>query len=143
MSVAQKVIEALSNTTDAYAKPSDTEELMEGHTLSTPSGSMLIAIERARQLRVKQYDASHDKQYTDNFLSQWASYFCTGNNNFVDAAQAFTDYADVINTRESTDATPSMRDLIRAGALIAAEIDRRTWAMSKDELEAFKKSIKW
>ena len=83
------------------------------------TGSDMIAIERKRQVEVEGYNARHDNNEQDGTLEK--------------AAMAYL-YSSVGNRKEGMKVWPGClpffkpktqgRDLVRAGALIAAAIDR-------------------
>lgn len=83
------------------------------------TGSDMIALERKRQVEVEGYNARHDNSKQDGTLEK--------------AAMAYL-YSSVGNRKEGMKVWPwclpffkpktQVRDLVRAGALIAAAIDR-------------------
>lgn len=83
------------------------------------TGSDMIALERKRQVEVEGYDAQHDNNEQDGTLEK--------------AAMAYL-YSSIGNRKEGMKVWPwclpffkpktQVRDLVRAGALIAAAIDR-------------------
>ena len=83
------------------------------------TGSDMIALERKRQVEVEGYNARHDNKEQDGTLEK--------------AAMAYL-YSSVGNRKEGMKVWPwclpyykprdPVRDLVRAGALIAAAIDR-------------------
>lgn len=85
-----------------------------------PSGSEMIARERARQIAVEHFTPEHDAQHTSQTL--------------VDAAEAYLVSAmggDRVYAldywpweSEGFKPTSPLRDLVKAGALIAAAIDK-------------------
>lgn len=96
------------------------------------TGAELIAAERVRQVSVEGWTAEHDDTHTDGSLADAAAYI---------AATAEAEHFDNARDRESPyicwnrktiywpwDNGLSLRDrldeLVKAGALIAAEIDR-------------------
>lgn len=90
------------------------------------SGVSLIAQERARQVHDEGWTPEHDDKHTGGELAQAAAYYC-----WPDAPERIcrrelfpTGWDERFAKREG-DRTPTLRDLVKAGALIAAEIDRR------------------
>lgn len=95
-------------------------------------GAELIAIERARQVAVEKYDPAHDDDHQENELlaaaacySSWAA-LQTRPQHHVDRSQ----YVHIVrmwpwdvDQFKAMRADP-IRNLVKAGALIAAEIDR-------------------
>jgi len=108
------------------------------------NGAERIADERKRQVREKGYDAEHDAMNRDGELALVAALFATpialykkdadGVNEvvFCDAwPETWARYADcrlydgnVLRTNERLSLSKRVRQLEKAGALIAAEIDR-------------------
>ena len=88
---------------------------------STRSGSQLIASERARQKRAERYTAQHDDSW-DHKRKQLAAAAHAYLANYVTGAEVrfYWPWADGCKP------TPDdpIRQLTKAGALIAAEIDR-------------------
>lgn len=95
---------------------------------ATPTGADLIAAERQRQVEEEGYDPDHDATHDDQGLA-WAAR-C-----YIDAATIPADQWEDITTPplnwpwypedwKPTRGVDTVRDLVRAGALIAAEIDR-------------------
>lgn len=92
-------------------------------------GDQLIAAERARQIAVEGWTTEHDNAHDDNELA-WAA------RGYIDAATAtddlWTEFPNFIPINWPWDraawkpsrGTDRVRDLVKAGALIAAEIDR-------------------
>ena len=101
----------------------------------TKSGIELIADERQRQIEVEGYNAQHDSQHN-------ASDFVYAAISYAESAKVGVNCVEIGNTNETEimlrkvemgknypfgwDFKPStnVRDLIKAGALIAAAIDR-------------------
>lgn len=87
------------------------------NTLSPGIG--LIAAERQRQIFVEGYDANHDKQHPyQTLMSAAHSYLECAAGNLDDAKDTWPWSSDELKP------TNSDRDLVKAGALIAAAIDR-------------------
>ncbi|WP_319568357.1 hypothetical protein [Cohaesibacter marisflavi] len=103
-------------------------------TFQTPAGSLAIVSERLRQIEAEGWTAAHDDEY-DNFELVWAGI-------------TYAHHASIRNDRERDRTRPSgwpwadswwkpedrRRDLVKAGALIAAEIDRLDRAAKKGTL---------
>lgn len=95
---------------------------MEQRITLSPTGSGLIARERQRQVSEGGYDQTHDDQHTDGELASAAlAYLAAYDGEGHGRAAAHWPW-------EAEGFTPNEQrpiwDLIRAGALIAAEIDR-------------------
>jgi hypothetical protein len=109
------------------------------------SGAQLIAAERERQIAVKRYSKQHDDEHTDHSLALAACayaapqplYYLSATEDvfhFVDCWPASWDYKYDHRERDSgshrlllageTPVARRIRALEKAGALIAAEIDR-------------------
>ena len=87
------------------------------------TGSELIAAERQRQIEVEGWSPEHDDEHTSGELAFAAATYAlygTGEHN----PQARADYLWPWDD-EWLKITEPTRSLIKAGALIAAEIDRR------------------
>jgi hypothetical protein len=85
------------------------------------TGAELIAIERERQMSQEGWTAEHDDQHTDNELARVGAIYALPAK-FRFYAQAWP----LSWSREWYKPTPQnrVRELVKAGALIAAEIDR-------------------
>lgn len=99
------------------------------------SGAEQIAAERARQIEVEGYTAEHDEEHTEGELSGAAVAYATLARN-----QIVSSYDENVVRALASGPPPSnlwrwpgsawrpsvdpIRNLVRAGALIAAEIDR-------------------
>lgn len=119
---------------------------------TTPTGIDLIAAERRRQVEVEGYDAAHDDAHTEHQLA-WAAacyaaperiyivnqYF--GGEHFAFDDPWPADWEQLEDKRprdlrhrllhaDAIDPSERIRCLIKAGALIAAEIDRLQRAIS-------------
>ena len=89
------------------------------------TGIDLIAAERARQVSVAGYTPEHDAQHTWGELGQAAAYYCArGPKEWLETA-VFPASWDLDSAKRQGFSVPTTCDLIKAGALIAAEIDRR------------------
>lgn len=83
------------------------------------TGVELIAAERERQVAEEGWTPEHDDEHTSSELVDAAACYC------VSALAEFTDYCwpwDAEWWKPSPD--DRIRELVKAGALIAAEIDR-------------------
>lgn len=78
------------------------------------SGVRQIAVERRRQVDEEGFCAGHDSRHTDGSLCEAAVAYLTGNPNRWPSSWAIKWYKP----------TTRLRDLTKAGALVAAEIDR-------------------
>ena len=98
--------------------------------MSESSGARLIAAERARQIEIEHWDAQHDDQeHRPGFLAQAAQCYIQSAITWADAS---------VDSEATNSVTPEnwpweddywkpkgfKRDLERAGALLAAELDR-------------------
>lgn len=84
------------------------------------TGVQLIAIEREKQL--KKYDAVHDDKHDDGLLAELAAYVAAPDTAWIPEPKWAEEAADEILQEHGSD---PVRCLIIAGALIAAEVDRR------------------
>lgn len=95
--------------------------------MSESKGAMMIAEERKRQVEVEGWSAAHDDQYICGQLSDFAVCYATREywryayRNPVHEMMLPTEF------RGMWKPTPDdrIRELVKAGALIAAEIDRQ------------------
>lgn len=87
------------------------------------TGIDLIAAERTRQVEREGWTPEHDAQHTGGELAQAAACYCIVNPGPAEQVDLWPWQAESFK-REGAP-LPSMRDLVKAGALIAAEIDRR------------------
>lgn len=92
------------------------------------SGIELIAEERARQITEERWDASHDDKHIAGELSSAAACYAEGSMLFVDTHDGDSQSMgfECLWPWEAKDWKPGsrIRELQKAGALIAAEIDR-------------------
>ena len=109
--------------------PSD---VVQSVSFRTPAGALAIVSERLRQIEQEGWTAEHDDKY-DNFELVWAGI-------------TYAAHASIRNDRERDRTRPSgwpwadawwkpedrRRNLVKAGALIAAEIDRIDRAAKKE-----------
>ena len=92
------------------------------------TGVELISDERLRQIEVEGYDAEHDERETwDVFASAAISYIVAGLN--PEMAMDFWPWDEEYYKPKDT-----LRNLERAGALIAASIDRYKSELHKEKL---------
>lgn len=96
---------------------------------TTPLGAQLIARERARQVDAEGYDQAHDDAHTGGVLADAAIAYAFNASTRMPATPTVTPWErdtwwpfDPAGFKPA-DGNP-IRDLVRAGALIAAEIDR-------------------
>jgi len=97
------------------------DELFSSRYPGTGSGVLYIANERYRQILEKGYDAANDDKQTDGKMAFAAITYAMPEN-------CRKELADVFWPWDKKDFHPShdqLKNLIKAGALIAAEIDRR------------------
>ncbi len=90
------------------------------------SGIGLIAAERARQIDEEGWTPEHDRQHTGGELAQAAAYYCCRSNDLARLNEHIwpPEWHSSWAKREGLH-LPTERDLVKAGALIAAELDRR------------------
>lgn len=99
--------------------------------MSYTDGVALIAVERERQIADEGYTAEHDDEHLDGELSGAAAAYATHARNQIASGLPLLTATPPSNLwRWSADAWKPDRDpvrnLMKAGALIAAEIDRLT-----------------
>lgn len=87
-------------------------------------GVGLIATERQRQIDAEGYDATHDVQHTDGSLARAAAAYALQGSSPDLRIQDAAAWLWPWNRNEYNPAPDPIRNLVRAGALIAAEIDR-------------------
>lgn len=95
--------------------------------MNAKTGIERIAEERARQLNELGWNAAHDAQHADGELVQAASYYMLTSSKEIAAAIWPLGWHEYWMNREGFP-VPTDRDLEKAGALIAAELDRRAAA---------------
>lgn len=97
-------------------------------------GVLLISAERTRQVKEEGYTPERDAQFTDGSLAQAAAYYCA-----VCGVASVPNHEDedlkmsplypwrwcTRGQKREGETMPTDKDLIKAGALIAAELDRR------------------
>lgn len=88
-----------------------------------------IAAERKRQVEEEGYTTEHDDEHTDGSLAEAAASYCLATSSGVNRCALAHDlwpwHDGEFNTMASvTKRRDRVRDLTKAGALIAAEIDR-------------------
>ena len=87
------------------------------------TGMFLISQERARQMQEEGYTPEHDAKHVKGELAQAAACYCIVNPGPAEQVDLWPFGIDRFNRDGAP--LPSIRDLAKAGALIAAEIDRR------------------
>jgi len=87
------------------------------------TGVELIAAERERQISVEGWTTEHDDALTDYELSQAAAYYCLIDS-IIWCQIAYPSTWCRSHMKREGFPFPTIKDLIKAGALIAAEIDR-------------------
>jgi len=97
-----------------------------GQTLSTPNGAALIAAERQRQITVEGWTPEHDDEHSDCELTAVAKcYLCANGCLHPERAPLNEIFWPPKWSDEWWKPSPDpIRNLVKAGALIAAEIDR-------------------
>lgn len=88
---------------------------------SAAAGVWLIATERQRQMTAKGYDPAHDDEHTDNSIRRAAMAYIKWAGHDTTALPYASGWPWVDGWKPTGD---PVRDLTKAGALIAAEIDR-------------------
>jgi len=83
----------------------------------------LIALERARQVSEEGWTPEHDAQHTGGELAQAAACYCIVKPGPAEQVNLWP--WSVERFKREGAPLPTLRDLVKAGALIAAEIDRR------------------
>lgn len=92
-------------------------------------GIELIAKERTRQVAVEGCTPEHDAQHVKGELSNAAAYYCAeGPQEWLEAVVFPISWICGQSAKRQGFPMPTLRDLVKAGALIAAEIDRRVAA---------------
>lgn len=93
-----------------------------------PDGVALIAAERRRQVEIEGFTAEHDDHYQGDQLRRAASSYLNVMIDLIGSAgrtgQRYVPMSWPWNTLWWKPSTDPVRNLVRAGALIAAEIDR-------------------
>jgi hypothetical protein len=96
------------------------------------SGIELIAAERKRHVEQEGYSTFHDDEHTEGELSQAAAYYCYEDPFIESPAEAKESYDglwpyrwDERFAKRAGFPRPTLLDLVKSGALIAAELDRR------------------
>ena len=97
------------------------------------TGVELIAAERRRQVEVEGWIPEHDAQHVKGELAMAACYYAAptievGEAVTIEAHAYFPDAWSLGWAKREGDGMPTLRDLVKAGALVAAEIDRRLLA---------------
>lgn len=108
------------------------------------SGADLIGMERSRQIEDLGYTAEHDDNHWDELLEAAVCYAVQSSESFGGADWVCRGLwpSDWNNRPESTlDDLHSVDYLIKAGALIAAEIDRRLRRLLPDEIDPLLKAM--
>lgn len=98
-----------------------------GPITTMKTGIELIAAERERQITSEGYTASHDNQYGDNELLEAANSYIRATANGWDDMPCAWPFSE-----EWWKPSGPIRNLVKAGALIAAEIDR----IQREEIES-------
>ncbi|UZP67687.1 hypothetical protein N1030_01590 [Desulfovibrio mangrovi] len=103
----------------------------EGAPAPDVDGAGLIAAERKRQIMEEGWTAEHDDAQTDYELSQAAAYYCIADD-CHDSELVFPSTWNSVHMKRGGFPFPNLKDLIKAGALCAAEIDRLQRAKAKE-----------
>jgi hypothetical protein len=86
------------------------------------NGVERIAAERKRQIEEKEWDEDHDSQHTDESLALVACHYAMPECYYSEISNIWPESWDYSYDKRGK--TTRIRDLEKAGALIAAEIDR-------------------
>lgn len=97
-------------------------EIVLAEDATQPSGSFLITQERNRQIMVEGYNAEHDRHHKPETLAKAALAYLTYDNGMPNASKIAYSYWPW--EKELFKPRAMKRNLIKAGALIAAAIDR-------------------
>lgn len=90
------------------------------------TGIERIAAERRRQIEEEGWTPEHDAQHDGGELNQAAAYYCCRSISLdLAAIYMFPPEWNPRWAKRAGSPAPTDRDLIKAGALIAAELDRR------------------
>lgn len=109
--------------------------------MPTETGADMIQVERARQLFVKNFTPEHDDQFTGGDLieaacaygvSAEASYFSKNNVTFATITAGHPPTCWPWKKEAWKRSSTPIGDLVKAGALIAAEIDRLNRILKKE-----------
>ena len=88
-------------------------------------GVLLISAERTRQVQKEGYTPERDTQHKHSEMAQAAAYYsCRGGRDSLERLLFPEEWSTIFAKREGFP-IPTDKDLIKAGALIAAELDRR------------------
>ena len=96
------------------------------------SGIGLIAQERARQINAEGYTPEHDAQHVNGELAHAAAYYCMPATRDYCEGVLFPEGWQLASAGREGFPRPTLRDLVKAGAFNAAEIDRRLAAGEED-----------
>ncbi|MFV0348602.1 MAG: hypothetical protein ACK5JO_08435 [Halodesulfovibrio sp.] len=94
-------------------------------------GVLLIQRERLRQISEEGCTAEHDDAHTGYELSQAAAYYCIADD-CHDSELVFPSTWDNAHMKRKGFPFPTIKDLTKAGALCAAEIDRLQRLQAKE-----------
>lgn len=132
ISFEQNVFFAVIMTVVSLARGYVMRRLFEAFNIRRPLSPAMLAIiaERFRQIEVEGWDAAHDDAHADGSLAQAAAAYAIGAE-YVTAYNLDQDEEYLINGRElfpwdieHWKPRERRRNLVRAGALIVAELDR-------------------
>lgn len=104
----------------------DSQWLLVDFSDAPPTGIDLIVAERQRQIEQEHYTAVHDEIHEDGALAMAAACYALNPDGNGDARFNFDELIATLWPWDIVTWKPKdrVRDLVRAGALIAAEIDR-------------------
>lgn len=88
-------------------------------------GVLLISAERTRQVKEEGYTPERDTQHKHNEMAQAAAYYSSRGGKDALEGLLFPGEWNTIFAKREGFPIPTDKDLIKAGALIAAELDRR------------------
>jgi hypothetical protein len=100
---------------------------MAKHVTEKIAGIEMIAAERDRQIQEEGWSLSHDREHSDNSLAHAAVAYAMGGGRLenIDGSRVIDIWPTSWGAEADTiKGKPRLRQLVIAGALIAAEIDR-------------------
>lgn len=106
-------------------EPSDTPSVFEMTLRLTFPGLSAVIKERMRQVEGEGFSEFHDDQHVDGELAQAAAYYAAPGATEHFVRLLFPEAWDAVWMKREGFPVPTDRDLVKAGALIAAELDRR------------------
>ncbi|MDB4906381.1 MAG: hypothetical protein JWO05_1165 [Gemmatimonadetes bacterium] len=118
----------MTDTARRASERTSRDQTAPSDTTSPPSGVEMIAAERRRQIDEECYTDEHDDKHIDDSLAKAAAIYAWPGPRpaLLELRWPWADFAFNPALAVASDSNPlgRLRDLARAGALIAAEIDR-------------------